>query len=289
MSLELCVLGSGSSGNSSLVRLGGAAALIDAGFGPRATAKRLDGTGVGLGDIRAIVLTHLDRDHFAPTWFKVLVERGIHVYLAERHVALLYQSLKRYGADGKLLHKRGLLHTFNGRAVDMAGDCGIEAELQPVHLAHDRTGTVGYVLQTPRHRLGYATDLGRITERLREALLDVDVLAIESNYDRDLELASGRPPMLKDRIMSGRGHLSNDEAFEMVCHVFDRSGRPPRHVLLLHLSRQCNCPTIVRELYERRADIAARLCVTNQSRRTEWLRVEPGVRPLRGEQAAMFG
>ncbi len=285
MSMELCVLGSGSSGNSSVVRVGDRALLIDAGFGPRATAKRLAGTGVGVNDVRAIALTHLDRDHFAPTWFNVIRDRGIHLYVAERHLALLYQALRRQGGEGHVLHRLGLLHAFNGKAVDMMPGGGVAAELRPVHLAHDRTGTVGYVLRTARHHLGYATDLGRVTDALLEALTDVDILAIESNYDRHLELASDRPAMLKRRIMSGKGHLSNDEAFDAVCHVFAHSHRPPAHVLLLHLSRQCNCPGRVRRLYERRPDIAERLSLSVQQGRGEWL----GVDRRGGEQMAMFG
>ena len=66
MSLELCVLGSGSAGNSTLVRGPWGAFLIDAGFGPRTTAQRLSGTGVELAHLQAILLTHHDLDHFNP-------------------------------------------------------------------------------------------------------------------------------------------------------------------------------------------------------------------------------
>jgi len=68
MSLELCVLASGSSGNCSVVRAPGGVILIDAGIGPRTTAKRMNGTGVSLRDVRAICLTHLDSDHFNANW-----------------------------------------------------------------------------------------------------------------------------------------------------------------------------------------------------------------------------
>jgi phosphoribosyl 1,2-cyclic phosphodiesterase len=289
LSIELCVLASGSGGNSTLVRAGGRAVLVDAGFGPRATARRLAGTGVGVDDLRAIVLTHLDRDHFAPTWFGTCRDRGIHLYVAERHVAALYAALRRQGGDGSLLHRLGLVHAINGRPVSLAADTGVDAELHPVHLAHDRAGTVGYVIHTPRHRLGYATDLGRVTDALLDALTDVHLLAIESNYDRAMELTSARPDRLKRRIMSGRGHLSNDQAFEAVCRIVDRSHQPPDHVLLLHLSRRCNCPRLVRRLYDRRPDIARRLCLTSPSQPTGWLGLAPRTQARAGEQLGMFG
>ena len=65
MSLELCVLASGSSGNCSMVRAAAGVVLIDAGIGPRTVAKRMIGSGVSLRDVRAICLTHLDSDHFS--------------------------------------------------------------------------------------------------------------------------------------------------------------------------------------------------------------------------------
>src|SRR3954451_22114076 len=59
MSVEVCILASGSSGNCTIVRCPGGTMLIDAGLGPRNTAKRMDGTGAFLKDIAAICLTHL--------------------------------------------------------------------------------------------------------------------------------------------------------------------------------------------------------------------------------------
>src|SRR5215213_8480248 len=84
MSLELCVLASGSSGNCTLLRTPSGVLLIDAGLGPRTTAKRLDGTGVSLRDIRAICLTHLDSDHFSASWLGTILNRGITIF-CHRH------------------------------------------------------------------------------------------------------------------------------------------------------------------------------------------------------------
>jgi glyoxylase-like metal-dependent hydrolase (beta-lactamase superfamily II) len=70
MSQELCILASGSAGNAAILRTPAGVLLIDAGIGPRTLVKRLDDTGVGLADIRALCLTHLDRDHFSPRWFR---------------------------------------------------------------------------------------------------------------------------------------------------------------------------------------------------------------------------
>ncbi len=80
MSMELCVLASGSSGNCSVIRTPGGVLLVDCGIGPRVTAARLDGTGVVLDQIRAVCLTHLDHDHFNPAWANTFIRKQITVY-----------------------------------------------------------------------------------------------------------------------------------------------------------------------------------------------------------------
>lgn len=293
MSIELCNLGSGSAGNSTLVRIDGKAVLIDAGFGPRAITRRLAGTGVAVADLRAVMVTHLDHDHFKPTWLPALLRHGIPLYLAERHVGKLYRGGPASPTQARALHNAGLIRTFDGQpfelqAADDASTRSRIAAVQPLHLAHDRTGTVGFVVRNGSHRLGYATDLGRVPDALLDAFAGVDLLAIESNYDRDMELASDRPAMLKHRITGGRGHLSNEEARAAIRAICDRSIAPPRHVVLLHLSRQCNCPDLVRDLYANDPALAARLCVTSQHVPTGWLRLNAPTPVIVGEQLPMF-
>lgn len=295
MSIELCVLGSGSSGNSSLLRLGGEAALIDAGFGPRTMAKRLAGTGVSLSDIRAMFLTHLDHDHFNPAWCAVILQQGIGVYLAEKHVGEFYEVIERHpsGPSARELQRAGLIQTFNGQPfVVRLGDDPAGVMVQPIHLQHDQQGSIGYALRCGEHRLGYATDLGSVSDDLIEAMADVHILAIESNYDHQMQVQSNRPAMLKRRVIGPRGHLSNDQAMDAIRRIVERSGRAPTHIVLLHLSRQCNCPELVRAMYAAHPTLGLRLRLSSQLTPTGWLRVptmHAGVQVrLPGEQLAMF-
>lgn len=80
-----------------------------------------------------------------------------------------------------------------------------------------------------------------------DALADVDLLAVEFNHDVELEYASGRMPRLIARVLGDEGHLSNSQAAELVQAVLARSpnGRP-RHLVQLHLSRECNRPSLAR-------------------------------------------
>jgi len=281
MSLEICVLASGSSGNCTLVRTPGGAMLLDAGIGPRVAAKRMTGTGVSLADVKAICLTHLDRDHFSPYWLPVAVKHGAKVFCAASRVEMLHRIANETLSDA-----------FGALVTPFDGVDGFEAlpglTINSVRLAHDVHGSHAFVIDGFGCRIGYATDLGQVTSALMDAFIDLDILCIESNYDPQMQLDSARPFFLKNRIMGGRGHLSNQQAFEAVKRVLDRAERTrtrqPRHIVLLHRSRECNCPNRVRQLFSSDARIAPRLTLSEQHQPTEWLKVMPREKPLVGEQ-----
>jgi len=253
MSVRFAVLGSGSSGNATLMEFGDGVSrrriLLDAGLSPRDTGRRLARFGVTIDDLDAILLTHLDRDHFRPTWARACERHDIRVHLHRRHFRVI-------AGDRSW---RGRVAPFDDDGFELDGGVAVE----PVRLAHDALGTVGYVLQSGAVRFGFATDLGRVSDLLLERFINLDALAIESNYDRRMQLTSSRPGALKSRIMGGSGHLSNVQALEAVLHIAERSQL--RRVALLHLSRQCNDPSVVRRLYSERAPhLAKHLTITDQ-------------------------
>ena len=285
MSLELCVLGSGSGGNSTLVRTAAGHMLIDCGFGPRTTAGRLSGTAVGVGDIAAICVTHFDHDHFNHNWLHTIVKHGIQIYCDAARINILEHHERLGGPKVRGLMK--LVHGFAcGRRFSPLGD----VEMEPLHFPHDEAGSHGFLLECAGHKVGYATDLGRVPAELIELFAGVGILAIESNYDREMEENSSRPYYLKQRIMSGAGHLSNEQAFAAVRKILDRSielghGRP-HHVVLLHRSRECNCPRLLRRVFERDARLKKILTLTQQQERTAWISARPKERFV-GEQLAL--
>lgn len=254
---ELCVLASGSSGNCSvlLFRRGTVrrACLIDLGLSPKRTFRLLDALGLGPHHIDDAILTHLDHDHFHPGWARAL-PRHTTLHVHERH------------ADGDTFGLFGIPAAAFGGAFTLRDGTAVRSVLA----AHDDHGvaTLRVCLPGPDGGcadLGFATDLGRVTDGVIEHLAGVDVLAIESNYCPDLQEASGRPEYLKSRIMGGRGHLSNHEAVQAIGLIEPRS-----HVVLLHLSRDCNDPDLVASLHEG-ADYA--LTITEQHAPTRWIRI----------------
>lgn len=265
--LRLCVLGSGSGGNSAVVSVNGVAMLIDAGLGPRTIAPRLADRGTRVEQIRAICLTHLDQDHFRPTWIATLLRLRLAVFVHRWHV----DDLARL-PGGSRLAQAGLVNVFEDDPFEPVAGVSVH----PVRLAHDTKGTYGFRIDSAGGSLGYATDLGHASRRLIEHFVGVNLLAIESNYDPPMQLQSGRPLFLKRRIMGKAGHLSNGQAFDAVRRIADASASgDPQHIVLLHRSAQCNHRQLVQEMFNQDAGIAGRLTLAEQRHSTPWLAVTP--------------
>lgn len=222
---ELCVLSSSSRGNSSALLFNNHLILIDAGLSPRRTFALLAQRQLNHLPIAAVVLTHLDHDHWHQGWLSALPDRTT-LFLHRRH-------LGRAGRQGMLYIRT---HAFDSAFEPLPG-----LSFHALLLDHDDLG-VACLRITVRHDalrgdLGFATDLGRPTQALADHLRGVDVLAIESNYCPQMQAASDRPAFLKDRITGGKGHLSNAQSAALARAIAPRST-----AVLLHLSQQCNTP-----------------------------------------------
>ena len=267
--LGVCVLGSGSGGNATVLRLGETALLIDAGFGPRTTDKRLTEAGLSLASLEAICLTHLDQDHFRTTWPDTLLKLGVPIYVHAWH----YADLMRI-PGGAELRDAGLARSFDSLPFEPMP--GVRASA--VRLQHDRQGTIGYRFDTTVGSIGYVTDLGHAPPALIRHLAGVDLLCIECNYDEHMTVTSSRPSWVNRRNMSDSGHLSNEQSYQAVRMIADASPAGlPRDVVLLHRSSKCNHPTKVRRVFDRDPDMAKRITLTDPRRRTRWLHVKPAV------------
>jgi phosphoribosyl 1,2-cyclic phosphodiesterase len=278
MSLAFCILGSGSAGNCTALFLGDArhtlaashpqhghasCILLDAGLSPRRTNRLLAPLHRSIDDVEAIVLTHLDTDHFHAGWLKIIARRAhtdspLTLHVHRRHRSAAWRSGLTARSVALFEHE-----------LELPGG----ARAEPVMFAHDDLGSVGFVIEHDGHRLGYATDLGRVPRAMLDRFVGLHALAIESNYDPPMQRASLRPVFLKRRIMDGRGHLSNEQALEAVREI-ERRSRWLSHIALLHLSHECNCPQRVRRLWQRDMPHAiGRLIISQQRRPTPVLRV----------------
>lgn len=266
--MSLCVLGSGSSGNCSVLRYEGLdgrtrTILIDAGLSVRQTRLRLASVGIELEDVQDIVVTHFDQDHFRAHSWRKAAARGLNM------------TVHFHADHERLAHRRGIGRDLDGHAFDDDPfDLFPDVALTPVRCVHDQAGTTSFRIDTAAGSLGYATDLGRVPPQLLRTFAGVRLLAIESNYCPQMQQESERPWFLKQRIMGGFGHLSNEEARRVVMTLH----RPPHrleHVLLLHLSRQCNTPDRVLAHYRDHAALSDCVTLSRQDRPTHWVHLEP--------------
>ncbi len=260
---RLCVLASGSGGNCSVLDPGnGTLILIDLGLSPRRTEKELDALGLDPANVTDVVLTHLDHDHCNAGWGKRPIGgSGVRTAGATLHV-----HRRHMGRASRLAGGGWRMRKFDS-ALPFELDCGIG--VRPALLPHDELGVAAFRMElgseAERASLGFATDLGRVGPDLIEMLGGVDVLAIESNYCPRLQMRSGRPDYLKRRIMAGAGHLSNEECADAVRRI-----EPREHVVLLHLSQECNAPEVARHAHQG-ADYA--LTLSSQDEPTRWVEI----------------
>ncbi len=261
--LSLCVLASGSSGNCSVLvsrpeetgprRV----VLLDAGLSPRRTQRLLAERGIRPDEVDDIVFTHLDTDHCHSGWSSAFRPGGWRARLRihRRHLGRAERA--------------GLLFRHTEVFEDTL-DLGVGLDARAMLMSHDDLGVAVFRLRaaTPagEAHLGFATDLGHVTDDLIASLRGVDALAIESNYCPVMQHESDRPAFLKQRITGGAGHLSNAEAARAARQI-----GPRERLVLLHLSRQCNTPD--RALREH-AGCACDVHVTDQFRPTPWLTIQ---------------
>jgi len=249
VTLEFAVLGSSSAGNTSVLRVTSGAQrtqiLIDGGLSPRTVRGHLAVLGFDPSETAAVLFTHFDHDHAKNGWGKVAMSTGMRLFCSSSHV----QAARARG------YPDVAIAPFDARGAGFEFGA---LRIAPCETPHDDGSTVAFRIATDAGTLGFATDLGRVSRALTDFLRGAHVLAFESNYDPLMQKQSSRPQFLKDRIMGGRGHLSNAECLAAVREI--AWPQPPERVVLLHLSRDCNCPKLVRALWEREEpDLAQRL------------------------------
>ncbi|MDB5353253.1 MAG: metal-dependent hydrolase, beta-lactamase superfamily [Planctomycetota bacterium] len=242
MSVDFTVLASGSRGNAALIRSGGVGLLIDLGLGPRVMAARMSEVSAGWAGVASALLTHTHGDHVQSASLKMLASHGIPLYCHEGHRA----ELSRH-AGFKYLERADCVRSFDERPFLTPDGKRIE----PIVLSHDGGPTFGFRIEARSSRrgrpvaIGYLADTGCWTRATADCLTDVNVLGVEFNHDVEMQRRSGRAPYLIARNLGNRGHLSNDQGAGLVSAVLERSARRTvRHVVLLHLSQQCNLPAL---------------------------------------------
>jgi phosphoribosyl 1,2-cyclic phosphodiesterase len=233
--LSACVLGSSSSGNSTVIWNDKSSILIDCGLGPVYITEQLRELGLRIQDLDGVFITHIHSDHVNEATVRNLHKHCIPLYCPspiEVHLLKKYRSI----ADAK---KEQFLNVIHKSDVELD-----TLTIRAFEVPHDSDGgCFGYNvfgdLNGKTKKISVSTDMAEVTESALEHIADSDIIVIESNYDVEMLERSGRPKWLKDRIRVG-GHLSNDQCAESILQIMNRSQVLPQMMALAHVSKQCN-------------------------------------------------
>jgi phosphoribosyl 1,2-cyclic phosphodiesterase len=235
INLRVTILGSGSSGNCTLLETDQTRLLVDAGLGKKETLRRLAAVGRDVDRLDGIVISHEHSDHIG-SLAQVLGQWRTTVYLNEATHTEVMRILPENS------HKRldRVEHIRAGQRF-IVGDI----EVSPFSIPHDAVDPLGFTFRTNGMKVAIVTDLGYLPELVKVHLRDSDCLMLESNHDLEMLKVGPYPWHIKQRVMSRTGHLSNHTVSEFLADAegFDAHAR---YVVLAHLSENNNNPDVAR-------------------------------------------
>ncbi len=239
-------LASGSSGNAIFLRSSGTRLLFDAGISAARIRRALHLRGERAEWLDGIFVSHEHSDHIA----------GLEV-LARREGIPLFMTRGTYSS---LCFKGKLRETVDYHVQFLEPGCPLRlgaVEVLPLSSPHDAQDPLCFRWSDGRSQVGIVTDLGHIPAHLTEAMAEVELLFLESNYDQSMLLAGPYSWPLKQRIDGPYGHLSNQAAADFACHLLERGCR---RFVLAHLSATNNLPelaelTVGQQLRRRAAEL----------------------------------
>ena len=255
--MKVAVLSSGSKGNSTLIETKNTKILIDLGVTKSYIEKNLDELGVKPGDIEAILITHTHVDHI----------QGLKTFLKKYHSKLyinkqIFSLLKEYIDD------------FEYEVYDNDNFSIKDIDIKVIKTSHDAKGSVGFVLKNENKSLVYITDTGYINSRYYDDLSNHNVYVLEANHDVEMLMNGKYPYHLKRRILSDKGHLSNDDA---AYYLSEFIGPKTTTIVLGHLSDDNNTYDLalntVSGVLQIKHKKVKKIIIAKQKERTEWINI----------------
>ena len=230
--IKVCPLFSGSSGNSVYVGVTEKSGiLVDAGRSAKQLDNLLIKNNIDVAAIKAILITHEHVDHVSA--LRVFAKKhGVKIYASEGTIGFLRSS----GIITKE-HQFEALTSLREKDLEFVG-------IRAFNTSHDCSQSMGYVIRDcGGDSVAVCTDLGYVSDEVRCALTGCRSVLIESNHDVMMLQNGSYPYYLKRRILSDRGHLSNDACSELLPYLVDRG---TKNIVLSHLSEHNNLPELAR-------------------------------------------
>lgn len=232
--LQISVLASGSSGNAIYIESATTKLLVDCGLTGKKTTELLAQIDRDPYELDGILVSHEHSDHI----------KGVGI-MSRKYDLDIYANEKTWQAMSKKLGKIKTEHKFLFDVEEMKtiGDIDILS----FGVSHDAIDPQFYTFQKNNKQFVILTDTGYVSDRMRDNLKNADAYLIESNHDVSMLRMGGYPWPLKQRILSDKGHLSNEDG---ALALVDMIGDKTKRVYLGHLSKENNMKEIARETVE---------------------------------------
>lgn len=249
MSLQIASLNSGSNANCYYIGNSKEAVLIDAGLSCRETEKRMKRLGLDIALVKAIFISHEHDDHIA----------GLPV-LSKKY------RLPVYITDSTLRNCRfelnkGLAYSFIHTQPVSIG----ELSILPFSKSHDANDPHSFIVSANSVHVGVITDIGYACKHVIKHFKLCDAVFLESNYCEEMLENGSYPVHLKRRISGKKGHLSNDQALEL---LLKHKPENLQLLILSHLSQNNNHPDVVSKLFSQYAN-GVKVIVASRHRESE--------------------
>lgn len=274
--MRFTVLGSGSTGNAVLISSERTNVLIDAGLSAREILRRLAEVGVACEDLDAVLITHEHGDH-AGGLRVLMASVKCPVFISQLTLDAFFDT--RAGGQNGDSESSKRRTALGDKTVEIRSNEEFrigDIDFEPFTVPHDAADNFGFVARHAGLRIATLMDFGHISDLIKEKLRACDAIVIESNHSRDmLRVCSMYSWDLKQRIMSPRGHLSNEDLSDWLQEDFDGSAR---HIVLAHLSQRANEPHLARIMAETALQMRpplfraeTRISVSHAKRPTDWI------------------
>lgn len=219
--MRIINLASGSKGNCTLVEGDNSAILIDCGIELKRAEELLNSVGCSAEKVSAIIVTHTHSDHIKSVT-KFSAKYNSFVYATDRN-----------WIEGKLQK----VPVERRKFISMEDFFIDEFTISPFEVSHDAVSTIGMSVLNRGRKFSIATDIGEMTSSVLDKMAGSDLIFIESNYDEYMLKTGSYPPIIKKRIASNCGHLSNIDCADAVSRLI-RLGT--KHFVLMHVSENNN-------------------------------------------------
>lgn len=213
--MKVCVLASGSKGNSTYIEANNHKILIDVGITCKDLESRLNEIGVNINDIDTLLITHSHSDHV----------KGLPVFY-KKVKPTIYMSDKTYKDINMAIDYISIKDEF---MID-------DIDVMTVTMSHD-VDCHGYIIEYDGKSIVYITDTGYVNEKYYEILKDRTIYIFESNHDIDMNMHSKKPKIYRERVVGDYGHLSNNQASYYLSKLV---GNNTKYIILAHLSEDDN-------------------------------------------------